>query len=163
MKFACGLLFAFVVMCAPEAAVAADHSAVKPVPRSGGWLKRHERTNNARANSAEEIYDGVAAIVAKLRKELPEMKILVLAIFPRGANDDNKLRQNNMAANKKIAKLQDGKMVHFLDINASFLAKDEKRTLTKEVMPDLLHPREKGYGIWAKAMEPSIAELLGEK
>jgi beta-glucosidase len=38
-----------------------------------------------------------------------------------------------------------------------------KRTLTKEVMPDLLHPREKGYGIWAKAMEPMIARLLGEK
>jgi beta-glucosidase len=203
MKFACGLLFAFVVMCAPEAVVAADHSAVKPVPRSGGWLKRHESfnarvakgnadllmigdsithgwegsgkkvwqeyygkrnavnlgiggdrtqhvlwrlengniknitpklavimigTNNARSNSAEEIYDGVAAIVAKLRKELPEMKILVLAIFPRGANDDNKLRQNNMAANKMIVKLGDNKMVHIMNINAAFLAKDEKRT-----------------------------------
>jgi beta-glucosidase len=238
MRFVCGLLFAVVVVYAPEATVAADHSAVKPVPRTGRWLTRHESfntrvakgkvdllmigdsithgwegsgkkvwaeyygkrnavnlgiggdrtqhvlwrlengniknispklavimigTNNARSNSAEEIYDGVAAIVAKLRKELPEMKVLVLAIFPRGADDDNTLRQNNMASNKRIAKLQDGKMVHFLDINASFLAKDEKRTLTKEVMPDLLHPREKGYGIWAKAMEPKIAELLGEK
>jgi beta-glucosidase len=30
-------------------------------------------------------------------------------------------------------------------------------------MPDLLHPREKGYGIWAEAMEPTIAKLMGEK
>jgi beta-glucosidase len=120
-------------------------------------------TNNAASNSAKEIYEGVAAIVAKLQKELPEMKILVLAIFPRGINDDDARRKNNMAANKMIAKLHNGKKVSFLDINAAFLAKDAKRTLTKEVMPDRLHPREKGYGIWAKAMESKIIELMGEK
>ena len=120
-------------------------------------------TNNARDNSAREIFDGVKAIVEKLRSKLPGMKILVLAIFPRGANDDDKLRRNNMAANKMIATLAKNKMVHFLDINSAFLAKDEKRTLTKEVMPDRLHPHEKGYRIWAEAMEPKLAELLGEK
>jgi len=30
-------------------------------------------------------------------------------------------------------------------------------------MPDLLHPKEKGYAIWAKAMEPMIVKLTGEK
>jgi beta-glucosidase len=30
-------------------------------------------------------------------------------------------------------------------------------------MPDLLHPNEKGYEIWADAMEPTLAKLLGEK
>jgi beta-glucosidase len=30
-------------------------------------------------------------------------------------------------------------------------------------MPDLLHPNEKGYQIWAEAMEPTIAKLMGEK
>jgi lysophospholipase L1-like esterase len=29
-------------------------------------------------------------------------------------------------------------------------------------MPDLLHPKEKGYKIWAEAMETKIAELMGE-
>jgi lysophospholipase L1-like esterase len=120
-------------------------------------------TNNSRANSAEQIADGVEAIVNKLRTQLPEMKVLVLAIFPRGANDDDKLRQNNMAANKLIAKLADDKMIYFLDINSAFLTDDAKRTLSKEVMPDLLHPHAKGYGIWAEAMEPKLSELLGEK
>ncbi len=120
-------------------------------------------TNNSGSNTSEQIFEGVKAIVAKLRTELPEMKVLVLAIFPRGANDDDAKRQKNMGANALIAKLADGKMVHYLDINAAFLEKDEKHTLSKEIMPDLLHPKQKGYGIWAEAMESKIAELMGEK
>ena len=30
-------------------------------------------------------------------------------------------------------------------------------------MPDLLHPNEKGYEIWAKAMEPMVKKLMGEE
>ena len=30
-------------------------------------------------------------------------------------------------------------------------------------MPDLLHPNAKGYEIWAEAMEPTLAKLLGEE
>ena len=40
-------------------------------------------TNNCRDNSAEEIAQGVEAIVTLLRQRLPEMRILLLAIFPR--------------------------------------------------------------------------------
>jgi lysophospholipase L1-like esterase len=118
-------------------------------------------TNNSGSNTPEEIAEGVEAIVKKLRTELPKMKILVLAIFPRGADDSHAGRQVNMKANELIAKLADGKMVHFLSINDAFLNKD--RILTPEIMPDLLHPKEKGYGIWAEAMEPTIVKLMEEK
>ncbi len=30
-------------------------------------------------------------------------------------------------------------------------------------MPDLLHPKQKGYAIWAEAMEPTVAKLMGEQ
>jgi len=30
-------------------------------------------------------------------------------------------------------------------------------------MPDFCHPNEKGYKIWAEAIEPKVAELMGEK
>ena len=43
-------------------------------------------TNNSGSNSSEQIAAGVTAIVEKLRKELPETKVLVLGIFPRGAD-----------------------------------------------------------------------------
>ena len=35
-----------------------------------------------------------------------------------------------------------------------------RSTLSKGIMPDLLHPNEKGYQIWADAIEAKVKELL---
>ena len=51
-------------------------------------------------------------------------------------------------------------MVFYLDIGPKFL--DANGTLSKEIMPDLLHPNAKGYEIWAEAIEPTVAKLMGE-
>jgi hypothetical protein len=48
--------------------------------------------------------------------------------------------------------------VAYLDIGAKFLAADG--TLPKDVMPDLLHPNEKGYQIWADAIVDKVKQLL---
>jgi lysophospholipase L1-like esterase len=119
-------------------------------------------TNNSNGNdnTAEEIADGIKAICAKLRTELPGMKILILAIFPR-APQPCPQREKNARASELASKIADGKMIHYLDINAKFLEPDG--TLSKEIMPDFLHPNTKGYEIWAEAMESKIAELMGEK
>jgi beta-glucosidase len=118
-------------------------------------------TNNSRDNSSEQIAAGVSAITQKLRTKLPETKLLILAIFPRGADKDDPLRKTNEGANAIIQKLADGKMVHYLDIGPKFLAADG--TLSKEVMPDLLHLNEASYRTWAESIEPKVKELLGEK
>lgn len=120
-------------------------------------------TNNAghAQTSPDDIAAGVKAIVDKLRTKLPEMKILVLGIFPRGEDDNDRVRKINMKANESIAKLADGKMVFYLDIGDKFL--DSDRKLPKEIMPDLLHPNAKGYAIWAEAMEPMVAKLMGDE
>lgn len=117
-------------------------------------------TNNSGNNTSEQIADGVKAIVAKLRKELPKTKVLVLAIFPRGADKSDERRKVNEGANKSIAKLADDEMVFFLDIGPKFLEADG--TLSKEIMPDLLHLSPAGYTIWAESIEDKVAELLGE-
>ena len=46
----------------------------------------------------------------------------------------------------------------YLDIGPKFL--DPDGTLPKDVMPDALHPNEKGYQIWADAIGPTLAELM---
>ncbi len=112
------------------------------------------------ACSAEQTAEGVKAIVSKLQTKAPEAKILLLGIFPRGEKPADAMRQQNEATNAIIAKLADGKQVHFLDIGKAFLQPDG--TLTREVMPDLLHLSEKGYDMWAEAIDPKIKELLGE-
>ena len=118
-------------------------------------------TNNSNDNTPEEIGDGIEAIVKIFRTDLPKTKVLILAIFARGENNDDRRRKVNMQANEIVCKLADGEMVHYLDINQNFLEADG--TLSREIMPDLLHPRQKGYTIWAESMEPAVAKLMGEK
>ena len=120
-------------------------------------------TNNTghRKDKPEEIADGVRAILDGLEKRLPMTKVLVLAIFPRAATSADAPRVNNDKANELVAKFADNKKVFFLDINGKFLNPDG--ILSKDVMPDLLHPQAKGYGIWAEAMEPTLAKLLGDE
>ncbi len=116
-------------------------------------------TNNASTNKPEEIAEGIKAIIKELQTRTPSTKILLLAVFPRGANAEDPRRQVNEKTNAIIAKYADGDKVHFLDIGPKFLETDG--TLTKEMMPDLLHLNEKSYRIWAESIEPSVAKLMG--
>ena len=114
-------------------------------------------TNNASANSAAEIADGVTAIVRRLREKLPDTKILLLGVFPRGEKP-NPAREKLSEVNEKVASLSDGKMVTYLDIGKNFLSDDG--TISREIMPDFLHLSPKGYQIWADAIEPTLAKML---
>ena len=117
-----------------------------------------ERDKLTPRNSPDEVVAGVTAIVKGLRTRLPKAKILLLAIFPRGAAADDPQRLQINQINASIAKLADGKRIQFLDINAQFLAPDG--SLPKEIMPDYLHPSTKGYELWAEAIKEPLARLL---
>jgi len=117
-------------------------------------------TNNSGGDKPEAIAAGIKAIVEKLRAKLPQTKVLILGIFPRGTDDKDARRQVGMKTNEIVANLADCKCVFYLDIGPKFLQPD--RTLTKEIMPDLLHLSPKGYGIWAESIEPMVAKLMGE-
>mgnify|MGYP005853310249 CR=1 FL=1 len=116
-------------------------------------------TNNTghRKQDPTEVRDGIERIVSTVRARCPDAKILLLGIFPRGKTSDHPLRQNNIEINKLISKFHNGERIHYLDLSEKFLT--TKRVLTKEVMPDGLHPREKGYRIWAEAIEPKLKEF----
>ncbi len=116
-------------------------------------------TNNMGSNSAEEIADGITAIVHEIHKRSPETKVLLLAIFPRGEKPGD-IRDRIKKCNAIIAKLDNGNTVKYLDIGEKFLAPDG--TLTREIMPDFLHLSEKGYTIWADAVEATIKTMLGK-
>ena len=116
-------------------------------------------TNNSGSESADEISEGVEKIVAVMREKCPKSKILLLAIFPRNrASDKPEQMERIHQVNERIAKLDDGKTVTFLDINHVFLGDDGK--VHADIMPDFLHPNEHGYQLWADAMEPTLDKLL---
>ena len=116
-------------------------------------------TNNTghRKEPAQDTADGIRAILDKLKTQVPGAKVLLLGIFPRGATATDEKRVQNTAINGLISKFDDGKTVHFLDISQKFLAEDG--TLSKEIMPDLLHLSKKGYQIWADSIKDKVAEL----
>jgi lysophospholipase L1-like esterase len=108
--------------------------------------------------TAEQTAEGIKAILAQLQKKCPDAKILVLGIFPRGADKNDKFRQQNEATNAIVKGFADGQKVFFLDVGAKFLEPDG--TLSKTIMPDLLHPNEKGYQIWSDAIKADVLALL---
>ncbi|MCX6613587.1 MAG: GDSL-type esterase/lipase family protein, partial [Acidobacteria bacterium] len=114
-------------------------------------------TNNAGINSTEEIAAGIEAICGELHARLPEAKILLLGIFPRGAKPDA-ARAKVMAVNELIASFDGKNGVTYLDIGKVFLEADG--SIAPEVMNDYLHPTAAGYARWAAAMEPTLVRLL---
>jgi lysophospholipase L1-like esterase len=108
--------------------------------------------------TAQETAEGVKAILDKLKVKCPGAKILLLAIFPRGANNEDRWRKQNEATNAIIKNFADDKRVFFMDIGPKFLEADG--TLSKEIMPDLLHPNEKGYQIWTDAIYDKVKQLM---
>ena len=119
-------------------------------------------TNNSNGedNTAEEIADGIITICKRLRDQFPKMKILLLAIFPRG-HEPSAQRDKNANASLMASRIADNKMIHYLDINDAFLT--EGRLLPEEIMPDYLHPNRAGYKIWAESIESTVAQLMSEK
>ena len=118
-------------------------------------------TNNTghRKETPRHTALGIKRIIDEIKMRLPSTKILLLDIFPRGADKENEFRMINSKINDLIKNYaNDDSEIFFLSIGDKFLQEDG--TLPKSIMPDLLHPNSEGYQIWAEAMESTIEKLL---
>jgi lysophospholipase L1-like esterase len=88
---------------------------------------------------------------------LPQTQIILHGVFPRGAGPLDEARLNNIAINQSIRRFDDGERVHFMEIGQEFL--EEDGSISREIMPDLLHLSTQGYERWAAALEPKLVEL----
>ena len=110
-----------------------------------------------------QTVEGIRKIVGKLKASFPEMKILLLEVFPRQANPDEKYRLEVNEINGGLRALYAGDKVENVwlrGIGDLFLNADG--TLRADLMPDCLHPSKEGYEVWASAIEPYVIEALGE-
>ena len=115
-------------------------------------------TNNTGANTAPEIAEGIGAVTMEMRRDFPNAKILLLAIFPRSVPGDP-VREKIAEVNRIISRLDDQQHVFYMDIGAQFL--DDKGVfLPDSFRPDNLHPLAKGYDIWGQAVSAKLAELM---
>lgn len=120
-------------------------------------------TNNTgpERNTTAEAVEGVQAVVTAIHQKLPAAKLLVLAILPRAAKDSPHRAQIN-EINRALRPFVEGMpSARFLDIGEVFLSADG--SLSTHLMPDLLHPNEAGYALWAAAIKQPLADLLGGK
>ena len=115
-------------------------------------------TNNAGSHTGPEIAEGIGAVVLEMRRNFPDTKILLLAIFPRGLPGDP-VRTKIAEVNGIIARLDDQQHVFYMDIGATFL--DEKGVfLPGAFRADNLHPQARGYDIWGEAVQAKLAQLM---
>ena len=113
------------------------------------------------SDSPKQAAQGVQAVARGLTGLYPEMKVLVLGVFPRRRKLDHPHRKQIIELNSYLPDLLKGmKNVRFLDIGPEFL--DDKGFLSKEMMPDTTHPSEKGHEIWANAIAPELKRMSGE-
>lgn len=111
-------------------------------------------------NSPRQVLEGVTAVVQKLREKLPQTKVLLLGIFPF-REDFNPQRAKALQVNQALHKLDDGQWIYFLDFGHVFIQPDGK--ISKDMMRDFLHLSPAGYRLWAEAMEPKLATLIGDQ
>ena len=121
------------------------------------WIVLEIGTNNltgsalARENTPEEIAAAIGEICRQLHKRSPQSRIILMGIFPRGADPKGPIRASMARTNALLAReFQNDGYVRFLDIGAGFLQPDG--TLPVSMMPDGTHPSEAGYRIWADAL-----------
>ena len=116
--------------------------------------------NNGGHNSAAEIAAGISAVVQAIQERLPQTKILLLAIFPRGRTD-NPERAVLAEASRQASQLADHRRIFYLDVDGIFLQPDA--SIPAALMADYEHPTELGYERWAEAIEPTVSQLMGER
>lgn len=132
---------------------ALDNMSPKLVVMMIGTNNTGHRQENPATTAA-----GIKRLITEIQQRQPKAKILLLAVFPRDEKPDGDLRKINNGVNAIIKDYADNKRVFFADINSVFLTPEG--VLPKSIMPDLLHPNEKGYDLWAEALEPHLQKLL---
>jgi lysophospholipase L1-like esterase len=134
-----------------------EHGQLDGVKPRVAVLMIGTNNSNKNDNSEADILEGVQLIVKQIRERLPQTKIIVVGIFPRGQTFSTQ-RGKILQVNQALAKLADGKMVFYIDFGSKLIEPDG--SISKEVMPDYLHLSEQGYEIWAEAIEPTLKKLL---
>lgn len=105
-----------------------------------------------------DVVEGIQAIIGEFRVRLPDVPIVLTAMFPRDQNpalvdvidDINQDLQTISQADEQI---------HWININDKLL--DSEGKLLRAVSSDGIHLEEAGYETWAAALRPVLTQILG--
>ncbi|QQL45312.1 GDSL-type esterase/lipase family protein [Sulfuriroseicoccus oceanibius] len=112
-------------------------------------------TQNARANTPEEIFEGVEAICTAIHQRSPDTEIVLIGVLPRLQAEMNPKIQK---LNGLIEGLDAQSKITVLNLWDRFC--DPSGEVNKALFQDAVHPNAAGYRVWAEAMEPTLEQLL---
>ncbi len=99
---------------------------------------------------------GIKAVLKRIREQLPDTRILLLGLLPSGETANDPVRAGIRAINEKLATLAET-LCFYVDIGPCFLRDDGG--VDAELMPDFLHPSERGYQLLARALLPHLSQF----
>lgn len=110
-------------------------------------------TNNLPAgrSTPEEALAGIDAVVAAVRAKLPDTRVLLLSVFPRGSGPADPVMTAVRSVNAGLFSLAARHGCEHRDLGALFtdLATGGVRV---DLMPDRLHLNAQGYAVWARVL-----------
>ena len=136
-----------------------DNGNLKGLKPKAAVLMIGTNNSNGDDNTASQIADGVTAIVRKLREKLPDTKILLLPIFPRGENFNNQ-RGKVLQVNQVLQKLADDRNILWVDFGHKYVTTEGR--IPRDLMPDYLHLSPRAYEMWAESINPLLAKIVGD-
>ncbi len=115
-------------------------------------------TNNIPHTKTEYVARGVQAVVAKLVEKLPDTKILLLGLLPRGSAPDDRFRLEVGAVNRLLQRDARATSLRFVDVGATLL--DPDGTLSPTISPDGLHFSPEGYERLGPPLAAAVHAML---
>ena len=100
-----------------------------------------------------------AAIVDTIKKKVPGVKVLLLSVLPRNDKTGLRVRHGREPVAAPPRRRREDREIprHHREVHLA------RGTVPKDVMPDGTHLSDKGYQIWADAVEQPLKDLMGTK
>jgi beta-glucosidase len=126
-------------------------------------------TNNLGVCNATgpSTFEGMQAVLQTVRAKLPRSQILALGLYPRGrtvAGWRTGLQPSEFSSRIETINMQlqaaslTNHRLHYLDCSSVFL--DEHGDIVPALMPDFLHPSQRGAAALAQCLAPAINRLI---
>jgi len=111
-----------------------------------------------RDDPAADVICGVKRVLETIRAKQPTARTVLCAILPIGDRPDHPCRRRIATVNRELQKFADGRRVVWCDFTERFLLPDG--TISRDLLPDGVHPQEEGYYVWTAAVLPLVNAIL---
>src|SRR5262249_22813573 len=129
------------------------------IPCKPGVLVLYAGDNDVSQKATpEEVHASFKLLLEKLRKALPDVKLIVFSMKPAPVRKKQYETLKTISAYLR-EECEKGKDMHFIDIWTPMLGEDGEPK-PELFLPDRSHCNEKGYALWVSLLKPILDPLV---